>query len=167
MIKINYQHLSIIAALCLTATLASCNAMAVSVDNFKVRNIRPNMLAPLRSSFDLNYDLLVESKNDIPVPIPVDGFNVGVYVEGERAADSKLPPGVTTVKVGKPITLSNRIVLGSQQNLAQKIPLIANKGRWSIKIDGNMNLQGYSLPVNYKTDIANPIKKGGSLIPGF
>ena len=141
--------------------------MAVQVDNFKIRNIRPNMLAPLRSSFDLGYDLLVESKNPVSVPIPIDRYDVGVFVEGERAAESQLPPGVTTVRVGQPITMNNRIVLGQAQNLAQKIPIIANKGRWDIRIDGTMNLQGYRLPVAYRTDIANPIKKGGSLIPGF
>ena len=147
--------------------VAGCQAMAVQVDNFKIRNIRPNMLAPLRSSFDLGYDLLVESKNPVSVPIPIDRYDVGVFVEGERAAESQLPPGVTTVRVGQPITMNNRIVLGQAQNLAQKIPIIANKGRWDIRIDGTMNLQGYRLPVAYRTDIANPIKKGGSLIPGF
>lgn len=155
------------AVLALGSALAGCNAMAVSVDNFRVRNIRPNMLSPVRSSFDLNYDLLVESENAVPVPIPVDRFDVGVYLEGERAADSRLPPGVSTVEIGKPITLHNRIVLDQQRELASKIPLIANKGRWDVRIDGTMNLQGFSLPVKYSTDIANPIKKGGSLIPGF
>ncbi len=147
--------------------MAGCQAMGASVDNFKIRNIQPNMLDAKLSSFELSYDLVVDSKNPVPVPIPVDGFDVGIFLEEERAADSRLPPGVTTIKVGQPVTLNNKIVLSNSQGLAAKIPIILNKGRWDIKISGTMHLQGYRLPVNYSTDIANPVKKGGSLIPGF
>ena len=145
----------------------SCNSMTAHVDNFAITNIQPNVLNPMKSSFNVNYDLLIKSKYDITVAVPIDTFKVDIFLEGVKAADSQLPAGVSTISIGKPIKLNSSVVLGQVAPLANKIPELVMKDDWKVGIDGIIGLQGLNLPVSHSQSMPNPIKKGGSLIPGL
>jgi len=144
----------------------SCGAgMSARIEGFRLTGIRPNQVSPAQSSFTVDYDLIVSSPVASPVPVPVDHFDMGIFLEGSRAATTQLPAGTRAIPLGKPIALSSQVTLSQVEGIATLLPQILFKTDWDVGIQGTVGLQTLRLPVDFKTTVQNPVRKGGSLIP--
>jgi hypothetical protein len=149
------------------ASFACGTGMSARVEDFRLTDIRPNIVNPASAGFTINYNLLVNSPIESRVPVPIDHFDVGIFVEGQRAADSKLPAGTRAITLGKPIALSSPIMLGRVAGLSAELPRLVLKDDWDIAIKGTVGLQSLRLPVDFTKSIGNPVRQGGSLIPSL
>ena len=158
------KRFSILLAGALIALCGACNQYYVAVNNFQLARFRPSII-PMNSAIDLVYDLILDSDKteNRDAPLPISSFDTYFYLEGERAAESQMPPNVKSITLGQPVQMQGQIVLKDVAGLAPKLPVILKKEEWDIGLRGKMGIKTLSLdfvkvPVVYSRTIPNPTK---------
>ncbi|MCP5502522.1 MAG: hypothetical protein H7A25_21670 [Leptospiraceae bacterium] len=143
--------------------LFSCalfESFEVNVNNLKLLNINPDYKKPLNTNFTVAYDILANSPFIPNMSLPVDKMGLNIFVEDVKAFDSKLPEGVNSLSIGKPVTLESKIVINDVKELASKIPSLVLKDQWLYAVKGDLQVKGRNFPIETKKSMDSPLKGG-------
>ncbi len=150
----------LLMATLLFPALTACGALQLSVANFKLENFKPAWLSPGKTTFDLKYDLTVNSEFTFGLPVTVDEFDVGLYLDKDRLIDSRLPSGVDVIPLGQPMGLVSRVELGKVAGLTGRIPELIRRKNWPLGLRGGVDMnvgpRDYDLKIDQARNIPNP-----------